>query len=1464
MLHSQILPKDNHPFYTWTYATAAARLANTTPVATEIGKIAWDRDDNTFWILTNVTPFSWVALATAPAAATSTNVPNSVVQRDGSGNFATGVITAALTGNVTGNADTATKLATARTVTLAGVVAGAATFDGSANATITTTLAAGAIVLGTNTTGNYVASGAVSGNGLTGSATGADSAFTIASNATAVNAANTIVFRDTNGDFAANVVTATEFVGAIRGNINGNSDTATTWATARIITVNGSSSGSVTIDGSANATLTLFPAANAIALGVDTSGSYVATASTAGLGISGSAMSEDSAFVITSNATSTNTADTLVYRDANGDFAANIITAAGFSGPITGTVTGGAGYADKLTTARAIALSGAVTGGASFDGSADITIVTTLASSVALGTHTTGNYIASLYSGTGVTITSGIGAGATPTIAIGQDVATTAAPTFAGLTINGGATITGALMVDLPITTLKTLTAAAVQTAASTAGGASLNLPHGTAPTPPTNGDIWTTTGGLYGRINGTTELFTSDSTIRAYIDTEDYLNKYPQAGLISGENEVPVYSDFKFALGAGGSSAFSVIDRDSKQVVYYVSNTPTGKLSLFRAYRFTLNDSYIFDNNPIAPAFLNTGEYVQYMINAGTYFAVLSLAISAAPYTYTRTVIVNTQGSSKSSDWLLVHDVTALRSGHCNFAIVNADGAERVLRLVWDGNTTLEVYDTTLTLLRSQVLVTAATDIDTATDHSGTYTAGAGIGLGYNAYGLAVPFTWNPLSETFHQKNSGYYAAVNAAGSRAGIGYAMSISWAIPATWLNNGSGTLVNLIPIKESTYRYHAYPDATWDTTGGGMSQAYGSAGTATSLTTDEYSGDIHMTGHGTWSYNSGGDFYILPYVAGTPYETFGGSVTVSNTSSASLPDGSPWSKSITPSATLIIGNQISFIGGSTRYGSSLIYANFSTTQFGSVAATNDTLKLDSTTAYVGADATMPTIIHATQGPGNFSTTVIAGVPIYYWISPGQPIYTATAVGVSRTWTATSVVAPTPPTTIGGINNLSNFQNMVWNGSASAPVIHAFVGNGLSVYVAKFSGGSWTLSAAILQPQLDAGAGNRGDGQHTSYANITTSMLTEKGRFIFGIGVPYVGGEAFYTATYDTTTETLAEVDGTPGPFASKYGSSSGLYTAVSPYSGSAFGYNQYLGYYAIGTASDSSSIRIVCSNDITNVGVPLTEDQWYTNSATRYEMAVSTESATGLVAYLAAYPIFLGGYYTSTPTQSVSLVANSINYIFATKSAANRVDVTITTSTIQLPNSFSRVCIAAVTTNATSVVSSATYAHQGTGLPVQIGNANMILATDGKYPYWKDISSVTASLTSFVSKTGDTMTGDLTIHGTLSATTKNFLIDHPTKPGQQLRYGSLEGPENGVYVRGKTTSSVIELPEYWSKLVNADSITVSLTAIGRKQSLLVAGVSNNKVYIINEEDDGAIDCFYHIFAERCDVDKLQVEV
>jgi hypothetical protein len=123
-----------------------------------------------------------------------------------------------------------------------------------------------------------------------------------------------------------------------------------------------------------------------------------------------------------------------------------------------------------------------------------------------------------------------------------------------------------------------------------------------------------------------------------------------------------------------------------------------------------------------------------------------------------------------------------------------------------------------------------------------------------------------------------------------------------------------------------------------------------------------------------------------------------------------------------------------------------------------------------------------------------------------------------------------------------------------------------------------------------------------------------------------------------------------------------------------------------------------------------------------------------------------------------------------------------------------------------------------------------------------------------------------TGDLNLTGTLSAAAKSFLIPHPTKENMKLKHGSLEGPENGVYIRGQVKgTNTIKLPDYWSGLVDMDSITVQLTPIGKFQKLYVKKIAENKITIANADLFAReTSCFYTVFAERKDINKLEVEI
>ena len=65
--------------------------------------------------------------------------------------------------------------------------------------------------------------------------------------------------------------------------------------------------------------------------------------------------------------------------------------------------------------------------------------------------------------------------------------------------------------------------------------------------------------------------------------------------------------------------------------------------------------------------------------------------------------------------------------------------------------------------------------------------------------------------------------------------------------------------------------------------------------------------------------------------------------------------------------------------------------------------------------------------------------------------------------------------------------------------------------------------------------------------------------------------------------------------------------------------------------------------------------------------------------------------------------------------------------------------------------------------------------------------------------------------------------------------------------------------IELPDYWKDFVDISSITVNLTPIGAHQHVIIKRIDEEKVYL-QSQGNMPIDCFYHIYAERKDGDRL----
>ena len=106
-------------------------------------------------------------------------------------------------------------------------------------------------------------------------------------------------------------------------------------------------------------------------------------------------------------------------------------------------------------------------------------------------------------------------------------------------------------------------------------------------------------------------------------------------------------------------------------------------------------------------------------------------------------------------------------------------------------------------------------------------------------------------------------------------------------------------------------------------------------------------------------------------------------------------------------------------------------------------------------------------------------------------------------------------------------------------------------------------------------------------------------------------------------------------------------------------------------------------------------------------------------------------------------------------------------------------------------------------------------------------------------------------------------KAFDIPHPSRSGYRLRHICLEGPESAVYFRGRLKNrKVIKLPTYWEKLVDPTTITVNLTPYGSHQDIIVKRLDSTEIHL--QSNGGLpIDCFYHVYGTRQDIERLTVE-
>jgi len=214
---------------------------------------------------------NFVFIPSSGSLGIGTTNPTSKLWVDGGGYF-TGSITAnnGFTGSLSGTATSTTNIpnlsgditSNNTVTTLATVNSNVGTFGSDISIPSITVNAKGlvtAVATNSITVGDGQLSLGVSGTGLSGSATftanqQTNGTFTVTSNATNVNTSNTIVSRDSSGNFNAGTITAN-----VKGNLTGIADTASKLETSRNFSVDGDvRASSVEFDGTSNITLNAF------------------------------------------------------------------------------------------------------------------------------------------------------------------------------------------------------------------------------------------------------------------------------------------------------------------------------------------------------------------------------------------------------------------------------------------------------------------------------------------------------------------------------------------------------------------------------------------------------------------------------------------------------------------------------------------------------------------------------------------------------------------------------------------------------------------------------------------------------------------------------------------------------------------------------------------------------------------------------------------------------------------------------------------------------------------------------------------------------------------------------------------------------------------------------------------------------------------------------------------------------
>lgn len=837
------------------------------------------------------------------------------------------------------------------------------------------------------------------------------------------------------------------------------------------------------------------------------------------------------------------------------------------------------------------------------------------------------------------------------------------------------------------------------------------------------------------------------DGVTLGQMNSGDFLNLQPLAGYSDTERAIPVYTEFPFGQVTLNGNAVYGVDSTRRQVVFYQCSTPQNYRAVYMGWRHGGTNNFTFTSTPLRVAQQLASEYVAQVGSWGHGYVTIWLS-DIASNNPTRVMLFDNNGASTDSgSWELVRtwtasELAAIAPGH-TFALTTINSVRYVLHLAESTYvSSLRVSNAAGTLLRTLAVFNSVTDTD-PTDWSGTGATSSNPHLAINTLTLngstgtkpaiypgsgfvysATQGRWLGLHSTLTLGTAGGLAT----GSQGGFW----TNWAIPSSWIASGTGTPTNRIPLKAGGYRYRTWPDNTWNTVDGGTFGDWisvpvnplnvGNAWSIASLSIDSED-FVRVVCRDLWAPIIGRLVDLPVRINNVPLTplpsmwTPGNAAQVTTMTVLQTPAINPWARQLLGYGSVILGDTILLHGGSPdataeNYSPATI-AKFDPSNFGTTFTTGDSLIINPS-FQVGFLSTIPVALRSIMAAdpytsyGEFTTIALADESsIQAFVRPGLPVWTVSSNGNGWVYSNTGLTAPSIPASLGVISKKLAVPTevpgflfegiMTWNGSTTDPEYLAIIQtptNTNSVTLVSWKSGVWTTVATNLFQTLitasQTGVGNR-IFLNLIRANhvfaVGSGNWYNESQIYFGTGAEHFGARINKTGTGSYKDITAMAVNGAG---ASSHGPDAmGMQTTYR-----SFGYTPSFGLF-FNTPLDSQKAIVLQTQKKPGNAVIYTESSWWDSKPSRHQIWIATTPSVGLTAYVPEYPIFIGGYFRTMPTTTLTLQPNATQYLVVEAVAGSRNLVNIFVSQTQVADSFSRYCFAKLVTNATGIVNSDYY-------------------------------------------------------------------------------------------------------------------------------------------------------------------------